>query len=393
MAIGNKAKLVVGLAFNKLADLLVSPKTTLPALLITLGAPSWMVGWLVPIRESGALLPQAGIGVVLRRYSARHHVWRLGMAIQIASVCTMVAAAMLLSSATAGWVVLGALAALSLGRSACSLTFKDIEADIAPKGERGRLIGIASTASGVVTLLVAVPLVYYQDKLGDSVAICLLGLAGLSFMTTFLIILPVKTYVDVDGSSSENEKTRFWQFDSVVYRFVLVRGLFVHSALVAPYFMLESDYGAQTLLPLYLAAQAAATMLSSFFWGSVSDKSARLTLQLAGGLAILACIGLLMMDWKSLWLSAALFFVLSVAHAGVRTGRKTYSLDVKSGQDRTELVAFSNTAIGLILLGFGAFYAALEPFISFSVVYLMTAFLAVGIVLTLILPAEKQDSQ
>ena len=392
MAISNKVKLVVGLAFNKLADLLVSPKTTLPALLITLGAPSWMVGWLVPIRESGALLPQAGIGVILRHYSARHHVWRIGMAVQISSVCTMVAASLLLTSATAGWVVLGALAALSLGRSACSLTFKDIEADIAPKGERGKLIGIASTASGIVTLLVAVPLVYFQDRLGDSIAIGLLGLAALSFITTFLIILPVKTYVDIDKSSADKDKTRFWQFDSVVYRFVLVRGLFVHSALVAPYFMLESDYGAQALLPLYLAAQAAATMLSSFFWGTVSDKSARLTLQLAGALAILACVGLLLMDARSLWLSAALFFVLSIAHAGVRTGRKTYSLDVKSGQDRTELVAFSNTAIGIILLGFGAMYAALEPFISFSVVYIMTAFLALGIALSFILPGEKQDN-
>ena len=392
MAISNKVKLVVGLAFNKLADLLVSPKTTLPALLITLGAPSWMVGWLVPIRESGALLPQAGIGVILRHYSARHHVWRIGMAVQISSVCTMVAAFLLLTSATAGWVVLGALAALSLGRSACSLTFKDIEADIAPKGERGKLIGIASTASGIVTLLVAVPLVNFQDRLGDSIAIGLLGLAALSFITTFLIILPVKTYVDIEQSSADKDKTRFWQFDSVVYRFVLVRGLFVHSALVAPYFMLESDYGAQALLPLYLAAQAAAAMLSSFFWGTVSDKSARLTLQLAGTLAILACVGLLLLDATSLWLSAALFFVLSIAHAGVRTGRKTYSLDVKSGQDRTELVAFSNTAIGIILLGFGAMYAALEPFISFSVVYIMTAFLALGIALSFILPGEKQDN-
>ena len=71
--LGNKRRLIVGLAFNKLADLLASAKTTLPALLISLGAPGWMVMWLVPIRESGALLPQALIGMYLRRKSARHH--------------------------------------------------------------------------------------------------------------------------------------------------------------------------------------------------------------------------------------------------------------------------------------------------------------------------------
>lgn len=392
MALSNKYKLIVGLACNKLADLLVSPKTTLPALLITLGAPAWMVGWLVPIRESGALLPQAGIGVFLRQHAARHPVWRLGMIIQVVSATTMLAAAFLLSGSQAGWVILGALAALSLGRSACSLTVKDMEGDVAAKGERGKLVGIASTASGIVTLLVAVPLVYFEQQLGDKVIYGLLGAAALAFLITFAIIFPIKTYVDVQKGQAKRDKTRFWQFDSVVYRFILVRGLFVHSALVAPYFMLESDFGAERLLPLYLAAQAAATMLSSFFWGTVSDKSARLTLQLAGALATLACAGLLMLNDPSLWLSALLFFVLSVAHSGVRTGRKTYSLDVKSGQDRTELVGFSNTAIGIILLGFGALYAAVKPLLPFSVVYLMAGFLILGVVLTVILPPEKGEA-
>jgi hypothetical protein len=88
-------------------------------------------------------------------------------------------------------------------------------------------------------------------------------------------------------------------------------------------------------------------------------------------------------------LSAALFFVLSIAHAGVRTGRKTYSLDVKEGQERTELVGFSNTSIGLILLAFGSLYAALTPVLSFSVVYVMAAMIALAIATTFILPKEK----
>ena len=51
-----------------------------------IGAPAWMIGWLVPIRESGALLPQALLGVYLRRHSARHVVWRTGMCVQFFSV-------------------------------------------------------------------------------------------------------------------------------------------------------------------------------------------------------------------------------------------------------------------------------------------------------------------
>ncbi len=52
-------RIIISLAFSKLGDLLVSAKTTLPAALIAAGAPVWIISVLVPIRESGALLPQA----------------------------------------------------------------------------------------------------------------------------------------------------------------------------------------------------------------------------------------------------------------------------------------------------------------------------------------------
>lgn len=386
----NKQRLVASLAANKLADLLISAKTTLPALLITLGAPVWMISWLVPIRESGALLPQSVIGILLRRMSARHTVWRAGIVVQMIACLAIVAAALVFKNSAAGWVILAALVVLSLGRSACSLTVKDIEANIAAKGERGDLLGRASTASGVLTLMVAVPLVFFEQSMGLTIIVALAATATAALLLTLLILLPVTTYVNTgEVSGNTDNQSRFWQFDSVVYRFVLVRGLFVHSALVAPYFMLESQSGADELLPLYLAAQAAAAMLSSLIWGRLSDYSARRTLQLAGVIAVAACIGLLWFSSDSIWVSGLLFFILSVAHTGVRTGRKTYSLDVREGQNRTELVAFSNTAIGLLLLAFGALYAVLPVMISFSVVYIMTAVLIVAIGLTVMLPEEK----
>lgn len=100
-----------------------------------------MVAWLVPIRESGALLPQAFIGVYLRKHEARHHVWRLGMALQICAITTTLLAALVLSGVAAGAVVLTALVALSIGRSACSLTIKDMEADVAEKRGTGQAGG------------------------------------------------------------------------------------------------------------------------------------------------------------------------------------------------------------------------------------------------------------
>lgn len=381
-----KKLLIAGLSLNKLADLLISAKTTLTALLVSVGAPVWMIGWLVPIRESGALLPQVLISIYLRKHAQRHIVWRIGMITQVFSVVGMLLSVILFSGFIAGILVLASLVLLSLGRSACSLTVKDMEADVAKKGERGNLIGVASTVSGVVTLVIAIPLVIYDGALTSNILLVVLCASMLAFILTLICIWPIKTRVEVENSS---ENTFSINFDTTIYKFIFVRGLFVHSALVAPYFMIERNGDVKELLPIYIGAEATAALLSSIIWGKIADKSAKLTLRLSGLLALGACVGLLFWQTSSIVTSALLFFVLSVAHAGVRTGRKTYSLDVKEGHDRTELVGFSNTAIGIILLAFGALYAALAPALSFSVVYIMAGMLLLAVATTVILPDEK----
>lgn len=381
-----KKLLIAGLSLNKLADLLISAKTTLTALLVSVGAPVWMIGWLVPIRESGALLPQVLISIYLRKHAQRHIVWRIGMITQVFSVVGMLLSVILFSGFIAGILVLASLVLLSLGRSACSLTIKDMEADVAKKGERGNLIGVASTVSGVVTLVIAIPLVIYDGTLTSNILLVVLCASMLAFILTLICVWPIKTRVEVENSS---ENTFSINFDTTIYKFIFVRGLFVHSALVAPYFMIERNGDVKELLPIYIGAEATAALLSSIIWGNIADKSAKLTLRLSGLLALGACVGLLFWQTSSIVTSALLFFVLSVAHAGVRTGRKTYSLDVKEGHDRTELVGFSNTAIGIILLAFGALYAALAPALSFSVVYIMAGMLLLAVATTVILPDEK----
>ncbi len=381
-----KKLLIAGLSLNKLADLLISAKTTLTALLVSVGAPVWMIGWLVPIRESGALLPQVLISIYLRKHAQRHIVWRIGMITQVFSVVGMLLSVILFSGFIAGILVLGSLVLLSLGRSACSLTVKDMEADVAKKGERGNLIGVASTVSGVVTLVIAIPLVIYDGTLTSNILLVVLCASMLAFILTLICVWPIKTRVEVENSP---QNTFSINFDTTIYKFIFVRGLFVHSALVAPYFMIERNGDVKELLPIYIGAEATAALLSSIIWGKIADKSAKLTLRLSGLLALGACVGLLFWQTSSIVTSALLFFVLSVAHAGVRTGRKTYSLDVKEGHDRTELVGFSNTAIGIILLAFGALYAALAPALSFSVVYIMAGMLLLAVATTVILPDEK----
>ena len=51
---------------TKLGDAIASPKTTLAWLISMVGAPAFVLGLLVPIRESGSMIPQLFIGGIVR---------------------------------------------------------------------------------------------------------------------------------------------------------------------------------------------------------------------------------------------------------------------------------------------------------------------------------------
>ena len=72
--------------FTKLGDAVISPKTTLAWLTQVVGAPAFVLGFLVPLRESGSLIPQVFIGGVIRRLPVRKWVWVAGSVAQAACV-------------------------------------------------------------------------------------------------------------------------------------------------------------------------------------------------------------------------------------------------------------------------------------------------------------------
>lgn len=63
---------------SKVADELSSARLVLPWLLGALGAPAAFVGFLVPVREAGVLLPQLAVAAYIRRLPKRKGVWLLG---------------------------------------------------------------------------------------------------------------------------------------------------------------------------------------------------------------------------------------------------------------------------------------------------------------------------
>ena len=139
-----------------------------------------------------------------------------------------------------------------------------------------------------------------------------------------------------------------------------MRALLVSTALAAPYYVAiarESGGGGE-LLALFVLASGLASALSSVFWGRYSDRSSRSVLIAAAAAASTLGVLVFLLDLAGVigrfsWIAPVAFFVLAIAHSGVRIGRKTYILDLASGDRRTDYVAVGNTVIGLVLLAGG----------------------------------------
>jgi uncharacterized membrane protein YeaQ/YmgE (transglycosylase-associated protein family) len=171
-----------------------------------------------------------------------------------------------------------------------------------------------------------------------------------------------------------------------------MRSLLSHSALLAPLFPLAYAGDLVSVLAYLILVQALASLLSSYVWGALSDKRALLCMQLGAVLALLASLGLLclLVFYPSFlhnitWV-LSLFFILSIGHSGVRTGRK---VDIASGHERTEFVALSNSVVGSFILLTGFLYSLLMVFDINLALSFMTVGLVAGLVTSQFVKKEK----
>lgn len=359
---------VAAVVMTSLGDTLTNPKTTLAWLLGVVGAPTAMIAWLVPLRDSGSMLPQMFIAAYVRRQALRKPLWVAGSLIQAAALVAMGAAAWLAEGFMAGLLILGCLALFSLARSLCSVAIKDVMGKTIPKTRRGRMHGMATTLSGALALAFGVYMMLRPPADSDVLFYALL-LVGSAMLWVAAAILyqrveetPGATEGGANAISEAISRVGLLRDDAPFRRFVITRALLLCSALSAPYYVVlgQEVEASLSMLGAFLVANGLANSLSAMFWGRMADLSSRQVLIRAGFLASLLAPVVVGLHWWNIlppmlhtWLFPAAFFVLGIAHAGVRVGRKTYVLDMAGGNKRTDYVAVSNSIIGLLLLSAG----------------------------------------
>ncbi|NND60245.1 MAG: MFS transporter [Gammaproteobacteria bacterium] len=395
---------LVALVLTKTGDRLAGAKLVLAWLLTTLGAPSFMVALLVPIRESLALIPQLFVAAMIRRQPVRKWFWIAGSAAQGLCVLGMAAVALTLKGAAAGLAIIVLLVVFSLARGVCSVSSKDVTGKTVSKNRRGVLSGYAASAAGAITVGVGVLVWFVREQEAGSLVFfaALLGVAGV------LWLLAAAAYAFIREAAGATEgggnavaealgSLGLLTTDSGFRHFVITRALLISTALTAPFLVTLANRqgdGALTGLAVMIIANGLAAWISAPWWGKLADRSSRRVLIIAAfaagvlGVAVYAYAAT-GASWHPVWIYAVAFFLLGIIHTGVRVGRKTYLVDMATQDNRAQYVAVSNTVIGILLLA-GSAFGALASLAGVEVTILVLSVFAVAGGLSALRLAEVQ---
>ncbi|QTE23107.1 MFS transporter [Polaribacter cellanae] len=377
--------LLISSIFTKLGDTLSNPKTVLAWIMNYINAPVYMISFIVPIRESGSMLPQIFLASYIKTKAKRKWVFVFGSILQFVSIFAIGLTAYFFEGVLAGGLIILFLIIFSLSRSLCSVSSKDVLGKTIPKDKRGKLKGYTVSVSGVLVLLAGLFLMY-KSKNDAS----LLFYSGILVFASSMWLISAFIYSKIKECKSDIEENKdTWKEvlqrikivkkDAHFRNFIIARSLLLCSALTAPFYVLlaQENIGKESyLLGLFIIANGVASILSAPVWGKMADISSKNVMTFATVIASILGVGMFVIievftDFsKVFWLYPVAFFFLGIAHSGIRLGRKTYVINMAEGNKRTDYVAVSNTIIGLILLVTGGI-SALASILSVELVLLV----------------------
>lgn len=375
---------------GKVSDEIASAKLIIPWLFGVLGVPAFFAGFLVPIRESGVLLPQLVVAAAVRKLAIRKYIWVLGAVLSAISLFGMAWVTLFLDGNLAGWGILIMLIIFSLARGLCSVSAKDVLGKTVSKSRRGILMGWSASLSGFAVLAIGLWLGMVSDGASLNVFAGLLLIGGVLWIVAALIFATILEQPGATEGGGNAIKVALQQMtllysDSEFRTFVIVRGLLLSVALAPPFYVIlaqNQSSGGLLGLGALIIANGFAGSISSPFWGYMSDKSSKTVMQVAvlgsGLLGIFTFIAVTL-NWS--WVLnplgfAILFMILTVMHGGVRLGRKVYLVDMATAETRAAYVAVSNTVIGILML-FGGLVGLLGDYFGPAATILVLSVVAI----------------
>ncbi len=391
-------------ACTKLAEKIAGPNLVLPWLLGVIGAPAAMIGFLMPIKQTGSLAPQLLVSGTIRGLARRKWAWFAAGMVQAVALVGIAVAAIALPPVWAGGLTLVLLALFSVASGVGSVAFQDVTGKTIPKGRRGHLLSNRAAIGGVLTAVAGGLLYFFFGKGADPVvyASMVLIAAGLWALAAVLFASldevpgateggrnPIKEL----GAGLELAKTK-----PGYRRFLLTRALLLTVELAMPFYAMQARSlfgGGIGALGIFVVTVGVAGAVSSPVWGRYSDRSARHVMAAGALLGVVAAgcaLGFVAVpaSWQNPYLYTVVFIALGFAQSGVRLGRKTYLIDAAPTGERPLYVAFSNTAIGLVALAAGGLGAVAQAFGVNTTIVILAVLGGLGILAALAMPAPER---
>ncbi|MFW6387468.1 MAG: MFS transporter, partial [Thermodesulfobacteriota bacterium] len=326
---------------TKLAEQLAGPNLVMVWLLQILGAPVWMLGVLMPIKQTGTLLPQMAAAGQIRRLPVRKWVWVGSGLLQALCLGGIIAAAALLSPSAAGWATLLLFTVFCLASGTASVAYQDVLAKTISKGRRGRLLASRSLVGGILTMGAGLWIrsVQQESESLDSILILLGCAAVLWGIAALLFGATTEEPGNTDGRRHILQEARAGLNFARTYpgfrHYIIVRALLLSIEIASPFFILFAstrlEFGSESLGYLIVAV-GLSQVISSPFWGRMADSTSKTVMRysaLMGVAAMLMTLLLSVLPHAGMQLAGFIltFIVLGLAEAGSRLGRKTYLVD------------------------------------------------------------------
>lgn len=387
----NARRFIWSNGLQNIGDQIVAPKTVLTWLFTAAGVPAAFTSFLVPIRESGSMLPQFALSPWVTSKASRKGVWILASVGQAVSAALIAVAALLLDGTALGITVLILLAALALFRAICSIAGKDVQGRTISKGHRGDITGRATALGGGFTLAVGLVLFFLPNNLPHWAIAALLGVGASTWALAALVFSGIREpEAEPEDDATAHGFGQMWELikgDRDLQKFLVVRSLMLVTALSTPYIVILAHEQSADLSGLgqFIIASGGAALLGGRVSGMWSDRSSKSTMAWAAAtasvvLALLVLSARMAPESVNAWVMPLGFFLVNLAHTTVRVSRKTYLVDMADGDRRTLITGTSNTAMGIVLLVVGAVNSVIASFGTEAVLIFLAVLGLFGVV-------------
>ena len=376
---------------NKISDELASARLTLPWLFSALGVPAAFVGFLVPIREAGVLLPQLLVAAYVRALPKRKVVWLAGALLSALMLLLMALVAWQSSGVLAGWLLLACLTAYSLARGLCSVSAKDVLGKTVSKTRRGRLMGYSASLGGVAMLVIGLLLQSdYIARDDRQVIILFITAAAVLWLFAFISFIAIReppgaTEGGGNALVEALKSLRLVVDDRVFRQYLVSRVLMLSIALAIPFYVMlmqQQLQGRLSVLGWLIIASGLASSLSAPLVGKWADHNSRQLMVYAALLAgVVGIATWIISSYHADWLSTSgcviVFFLVTLCHSSVRLGRKVYLVDMANTDNRARYVAVSNTLVGIAML-LGGIIGVIADLLNIQAVILLLSVIALA---------------